>query len=82
MDRVANTAKQAPDLILRQRFRQTLLPGRGEPFFPRTTPGTAERMAVEETQTVLAGLERAARHPALTQVEQVASHLLLAELIR
>src|ERR1700694_1321440 len=38
VDRVANTAEQAPDLILRQRFRQTLLPGRGEPFFPRTTP--------------------------------------------
>ena len=38
VDRVADTAEQATDLILRQRFRQPLLPGRGDPFFPRTAP--------------------------------------------
>ena len=45
-------------------------------------PASAERMAVEETQAILAGLEGAARNPSLAQVEQVAPYLLLAELIR
>src|SRR4051812_572526 len=51
-------------------------------FFPEQPPGTAERMAVEETQAILAGLEGAARNPSLAQVEQVAPYLFLAELIR
>src|ERR1700690_3916913 len=38
-------------------------------------------MAVEETQTVLAGLEGAACNPPLAQVEQVGPNLFLAELI-
>src|SRR5271165_7491987 len=38
-------------------------------------------MAVEKPQTVLAGLERAACHPPLAQVEQIGPHLFLAELI-
>jgi hypothetical protein len=39
-------------------------------------------MAIEETQSVLAGLERAAGRPALAQAEQVSPHLFLVELIR
>ena len=38
VDRVADVAEQLPDLILRQRIRQPLLPGCGDPFFPRTAP--------------------------------------------
>src|SRR6185436_20920453 len=51
-------------------------------FFPEQPPGAAKRVAIEETQTVLSGLECAARHAALTQVKQVGPHLLLAQLIR
>jgi hypothetical protein len=40
-DRTANTAEQLPDLILRQRFRQPVLPGRANPFFPEQSPRTA-----------------------------------------
>src|SRR5208283_2733853 len=38
MDRVADGAEQAADLIVRQRARQPLLPRRADLFFPRTTP--------------------------------------------
>src|SRR6202041_2763173 len=38
VDWVADGAEQVPDLILRQCLRQPLLPWRGDPFFPRTTP--------------------------------------------
>src|SRR5664279_4289716 len=38
MDRVADGAKQAADLIVRQRVRQPLLPRRADPFFPQTPP--------------------------------------------
>lgn len=81
VDRVADAAEKLPDLILRQRIRQPLLPRRGDPFFPEQPPGTAERVVVEETQAVLAGLEGAACNRSLAQAEQVGSHLFLAELI-
>src|SRR5271166_289601 len=50
-------------------------------FSPEQSPRTAERIAVKETQAVLAGLEGAACHPSLAQAEQVAPDLFLAELI-
>jgi hypothetical protein len=37
---------------------------------------------IEKAQPVLAGLEGAAGRPALAQAEQIAPHVLLAELIR
>src|SRR6202049_4868677 len=38
VDRVADTAEEMTDLIVRQRVRQPLLAWRGDPFFPRTAP--------------------------------------------
>ena len=38
VNRVADAAEQEPNLIVRQRVRQPLLPWRSDPFFPRTAP--------------------------------------------
>src|ERR1700692_4659602 len=51
-------------------------------FSPEQLPGTAERVLVVETESVMTGLEGAASHPSLTQGEQVAPNLFLAEQIR
>ena len=53
VDRVADTAEQAPDLILRQRIRQPLLPWRRRSFFSPNSPQARPSVwLVEETQAV------------------------------
>jgi hypothetical protein len=63
VDWAADHLQQAPDLILRERFRQPLLPWRGDLFFPEQPPGSAERVVVEEAKAVMAGLEGTPCHP-------------------
>jgi len=81
VDRVADAAEKLPDLIVRQRIRQPLLPRRGDPFFPEQLPDTAGPVPVVETQPVMTGLEGAARHIPLAHAEQVAPHRFFAEQI-
>src|ERR1700693_5831777 len=75
VNRVADAAEQEPNLIVRQRVRQPLLPWRSNPFFPQTAPrhgracgdrGSAGRTDWSERCRVqpLAGANRANR-PAL-----------------
>ena len=82
VDRIADAAEQAPDLLLGQRLRQPLLPRRGDPFFPRTAPRPDRACGSRRTAARSRDLERAARHPALAQTQQVAAHFLFAELVR
>src|SRR5208337_2474213 len=81
VDRVADTAEEMTDLIFRQRVRQPLLPWRGDPFFPRTVTSLGRAYDGRGNAGVLTGFEGAARHSSLSQPEQVAPHLFLAEFI-
>src|ERR1700677_4341817 len=55
VDRVADTAEEMTDLIFRQRVRQPLLPWRGDPFFPKQSPGPAERVVIDNWLRVFEG---------------------------
>ena len=52
-----------------------------ESFFPEQRPRPVERPAVEEPDTAVIGLERTVGDASLTQGEQVAAHLCLAQLV-
>ena len=54
----------------------------GEFFFLKQRPVAIQRPAIEELDAALIGPERAERDPALTQTEQIAPYLFLAQLIR
>ena len=51
-------------------------------FFPEQSPVTAERVAEEEAQPVLASLERPASRAPLAQLQEVGSDLLFGKPIR
>src|ERR1700677_4614268 len=62
--------------------REAVVVWAGEFFFLKQRPVAIQRPAIEELDAALIGPERAERDPALTQTEQVAPYLFLAQLIR
>src|SRR2546421_5843486 len=56
--------------------------GRRSFFPPNQPPHALKRVAIEETQPVLADLERAAGRSVLAQAKQIRAHVFLAELVR
>src|SRR6202161_351022 len=62
--------------------REAVVVWAGEFFFLKQRPVALQRPAIEELDAALIGPERAERDPALTQTEQVAPYLFLAQLIR
>ena len=50
-------------------------------FFPQQPPVTAECVVEEGAKSVLVGLERAACHAPLTQLQEIAPHWVFGKLI-
>src|SRR5271154_4332035 len=62
--------------------REAVVVWAGEFFFLKQRPVAIQRPAIEELDAALIGPERAERDPVLTQTEQVAPYLFLAQMIR
>src|ERR1700683_426130 len=62
--------------------REAVVVWAGEFFFLKQRPVAIQRPAIKELDAALIGPERAERDPAVTQTEQVAPYLFLAQLIR